>query len=280
MRFAVVTPVLNGDAYVEDTVRSVIDQARYGSGDHEIDYVVKDGGSTDATVEVATRAADGRARVISQPDTSMYDAVAQGFRLVEGDVFLYINAGDMLLPGAFDAAAKVWAQESPYWACGNQGFLTQDGNLFRTRTPLRFRKSWIRQAAYGRVLNFIQQESTFWSATAMRSIDLDEFASFRLAGDFYLWSRFARVAEPTIVRAGFGAFRYHGGHLSDDRDAYWAELRRVAEPLRPWTAALAALERPAWYLPERIGGWLNPAILRYVHTEATWRRWRRPHASA
>jgi glycosyltransferase involved in cell wall biosynthesis len=46
--FSILTPSFNQASYVEDTLRSVLDQ----SGDVEIEHIVIDGGSTDGTVDI------------------------------------------------------------------------------------------------------------------------------------------------------------------------------------------------------------------------------------
>ena len=49
-RFGVVTPVLNGEEFLRQTLDSIWTQV---SDDVEIDHVLVDGGSTDATLEIA-----------------------------------------------------------------------------------------------------------------------------------------------------------------------------------------------------------------------------------
>ena len=52
----------------------------------------------------------------------------------------------------------------------------------------------------------LQQESTFWRAEMMAIVDLDMLASYRLAGDDYLWNTFATMAGPKVVKALLGGF--------------------------------------------------------------------------
>ena len=51
-RFGIVTPTLNAERYLEDTLRSIWAQAADGI---EIEHVLVDGGSTDGTLAVAER---------------------------------------------------------------------------------------------------------------------------------------------------------------------------------------------------------------------------------
>jgi glycosyltransferase involved in cell wall biosynthesis len=96
---AVVTPSLNQGRFIERTICSVLDQ-----GYPALDYVICDGGSTDDTLAVL-RAHEGRARVISEPDSGQAEAVNRGIRLSHGDVIGWLNSDDVYLPGALQQVA-------------------------------------------------------------------------------------------------------------------------------------------------------------------------------
>src|SRR5205807_178820 len=70
---------------------------------------------------------------------------------------------------------------------------------------------------------FVQQESTFWRKRLWdRAGGLNP--AFRLAGDWDLWSRFARTATLVHVNRQLGAFHVRLGQQSTDLDAYWREV--------------------------------------------------------
>ena len=64
----VVTPSLNAEAYIADTLRSIWSQTGV-----TIDHVIVDGGSTDRTLEIA--AGFPSRVVVSHDDDGMYDAI-------------------------------------------------------------------------------------------------------------------------------------------------------------------------------------------------------------
>src|SRR5438309_5772154 len=97
---SVVTPSLNQGAYIEETIRSVLDQ------DYpRIEHIVVDGGSTDGTLEILRRYP--HLTWVSEPDGGQADAVNKGFRLAEGEIFGWLNADDLYLPGTISAAVAV-----------------------------------------------------------------------------------------------------------------------------------------------------------------------------
>ena len=94
---SIVTPSYNQAAYLEETIRSVLEQ------DYEpLEYVVVDDGSTDGSVEIAERYAD-RLTLIQQENSGQPGAINRGFAQTRGELIGYLNSDDTLLPGAIDA---------------------------------------------------------------------------------------------------------------------------------------------------------------------------------
>jgi len=83
--------VFNAEHTIGDALESV---ARQDYSD--IEHIVVDGASTDNTmVEVEARA-NSLAKVVSEPDSGIYDAMNKGLALATGDVIGLLNADDVL----------------------------------------------------------------------------------------------------------------------------------------------------------------------------------------
>ena len=102
MRISVVTPSFNMAAYLEETIVSVIGNLAPGD-----EYFVIDGGSTDDSVEIIRKYQDRITAWVSEPDRGYADAIGKGFERASGDVLCWVNAGDLYLRGAFDAARNL-----------------------------------------------------------------------------------------------------------------------------------------------------------------------------
>ena len=51
-KFTVITACRNARAYIEETVRSVLEQSAFRPGANQLEYLVCDGASTDGTLEI------------------------------------------------------------------------------------------------------------------------------------------------------------------------------------------------------------------------------------
>lgn len=94
MRFSLVTVSFNSAATIRDTIESVVAQSH-----PDIEYLVIDGGSTDATVEIVKQYEDRVDVFVSEKDRGIYDAMNKGLRLATGDVVAFINSDDFYADG-------------------------------------------------------------------------------------------------------------------------------------------------------------------------------------
>lgn len=102
----IVTPSLNQGRFIERTVRSVLDQD-YPA----LEYIVQDGGSSDETIAVLDRYRPRLSHVESAPDAGQADAINRGLARSGGELMAYLNADDVLLPGALAYVARRFADD-------------------------------------------------------------------------------------------------------------------------------------------------------------------------
>lgn len=284
MKFSIITPCFNAEQYIEETICSVVNQSAIVSGRAELEYIICDGGSTDRTVEIAkavSAQSRSQVKIISEPDAGMYDALSKGLQLASGDICAYINADDLYNLRAFDIVLDLFGQKSVQWLTGYHTIYNDRSYLVYFQLPYRYRRGFIRRGLYapkqpradfGRVrLPLIQQESTFWSQALNHLIDHQVLKSFRYAGDFYLWSRFAAVSELTIVAAHLGGYRVRKGQLGENIEGYYKEMMTLFEQPRWLDYPVATIDQLIWHAPFRIKTLLNRSTLfKYNHQSIGW----------
>ncbi|WP_341227595.1 glycosyltransferase family 2 protein [uncultured Arcticibacterium sp.] len=88
MKVSLITVCYNSVKTIGHTIETVLSQ------DYDnIEYVVKDGGSSDGTLELLSKY-EGQITVVTKADKGIYDAMNQGLELVSGDVIGIINSDD------------------------------------------------------------------------------------------------------------------------------------------------------------------------------------------
>ena len=102
MKLSIVTVCYNSDKTIGHTLRSVREQT-YGL----IEHIVIDGGSTDNTLAVVSAEGSHLAKIVSEKDSGIYDAMNKGIAMATGEIIGFINSDDFY--ASSDVLAKVVA---------------------------------------------------------------------------------------------------------------------------------------------------------------------------
>jgi glycosyltransferase involved in cell wall biosynthesis len=232
---SVVTPSYNHAAFLEATLRSVLEQD-YPS----IEYIVVDGGSADGSVEILERYADRLSWWVSEPDGGQSEAINKGLRRATGDVVCWLNSDDRLLPGALRTVGEAMAEDPGCTAVvGGVRYLWEQHGRAEDR-PGHY-------AGHRRLLQFwrgydLHQPGIFWRRSVHDEIGyLDE--SLHLTMDFDLWVRISErwrfcVVDELLAEVSHhaeaktaDAFRSYTQELRDRAPTYWS---RSPTPVPAW----------------------------------------------
>ena len=88
--FSIITVVLNGEKYIEKTIKSIISQSyqRY-------EHIIIDGGSTDNSHDIIKKYSKHISYYEFRKDNNMYEALHYGFRKATGEIFTWLNSDDL-----------------------------------------------------------------------------------------------------------------------------------------------------------------------------------------
>ncbi len=214
----IITPSFNQGAFLEATIRSVLEQD-YPA----LEYFVIDGGSSDSSLDIINQYADRLAGWVSEPDLGQTDAINKGFARASGEILAWLNSDDIYYPGAVrEAVAYLQSHPEAAMVYGDASFLDEQGNEIG-RFPAR-------QTDYARLRRgyvHIPQQASFFRAELWREVGpLD--TSFYFAMDYDLWVRLARKAPLVYLPRLWAGFRLHESAktmAADDR--CWPEMLRV-----------------------------------------------------
>lgn len=203
LKISVVTPSLNQGEFIEETIKSVLDQ------DYpNLEYVIIDGGSTDGSVEIIKKYENKINLWVSEEDKGHGDAINKGFSNTTGDVMAWINSDDMYMPGSFRVVAEIF-EKFPHimWIVGCNSWLDQDGKMTRSK---RVPKN-IYDFLLGRY-QWIQQESVFWRRSLWEKAGGHISQDYEYMVDGELWSRFFLHADLYTVDSILAGYRMHSNN--------------------------------------------------------------------
>jgi glycosyltransferase involved in cell wall biosynthesis len=250
---SIVTPSYNQAQYLDETIRSVLDQ------DYpHIEYIIIDGGSTDGSVEIIKRHANRLAGWVSEPDKGQTDALNKGFARATGEIFAWLNSDDTYLPGAVREAVEfLTAHPEAAMVYGDANLIDEHGAVIG-QFPAR--QTNLHSILQGSV-HIPQQTTFFWSRLWRQVGPLD--TSFYFAMDYDLWVRLAKVAPLVYQPRLWANFRLHGTGKSVARDdRCYPEMLRVYQRegggKLSWLALRWYVRRLAYaWLPLKLRVWLR-----------------------
>lgn len=115
MKISVVTPSYNQALFINNAILSIINQSFPC-----YEYLVIDGNSTDATLEVLKHYNPSHLSYTSEKDNGQANALNKGFSIASGDIFCWLNADDVFLPGAFEKINDYFTTHPECeWLAGN-----------------------------------------------------------------------------------------------------------------------------------------------------------------
>ena len=126
---SVVTPVFNGEAYIENCLKTVINQHCRNA-----EHIIIDGNSHDSTVDIIKRyTADYRhISLLSESDKGQSDAMNKGISIASGDVLAILNVDDYYEPGALNRVTSLFKNLT------EPALLVGNCNVWDTRGKLQY----------------------------------------------------------------------------------------------------------------------------------------------
>ncbi|SDF75009.1 glycosyltransferase family 2 protein [Desulfovibrio legallii] len=203
MKYSIITSVYNCAKHISKLMASIFNQSY-----PNIEWVVQDGGSTDGTLNILRPYAD-RIKLISEPDSGIYDAWNKALDRATGDWAIFLGADDFLVSRHSIAQCHRYLRTAPAHISMSYGALLtgKNGkvghminrsmqevyNLFLSRMGLPFPATFIR-------MSVLQKER----------FDV----SYKIAGDFDFAAKI--LTSDNIIKLPIIVSYMELGGVSDD----------------------------------------------------------------
>lgn len=204
-KFSIITPVFNGEKYIEGTVVSVLN---YAEG-FDFEYLVIDDGSTDKTAEILQKFS-GSIRYIYQANSGQAHAINEGLIRAQGEYSIVVNADDPLIDGQLFYQAKLLLESNnnlvgvyPDWK-----MIDADGNEVEVIKVKEFSLAEM----VGNFNCLIGPGGVFRTAPAREISGWN--SNYRYVPDYDFWLRLLPFGDFARIPLVLATWRTHGDSIS------------------------------------------------------------------
>lgn len=130
---SVITPVYNGEHFIEGCIKTVIDQNCF-----DVEHIIVDGGSSDRTLEIVQQYAEQHAHIrwLSERDKGQSDAMNKGVQMAQGEILGFLNVDDYYEPNTLNQVLEIFQTlPKPSFLAGNCNVWDTEGNLAEINKP-------------------------------------------------------------------------------------------------------------------------------------------------
>ena len=109
-KISIIVPVYNSERYVSETLDSLLGQTYT-----DIEMICVNDGSTDSSMRILNDYAtkDHRVRTINQENKGVSEARNAAIAQANGDILMFVDADDALVPNACEKIAEIFAEQQP-----------------------------------------------------------------------------------------------------------------------------------------------------------------------
>ncbi len=203
---SIVMPSFNSEQFIAKSIDSVVSQ-KYPN----LELFIKDGGSTDKTVEIIKKYAKKYPKIIkfiSKKDQGQTAAINYGLKQVNHEIVSFLNSDDVYKPGTLKIIGEFFMQNPDLIWCVGKCDIIDDKGQEIMQFVTEYKNAWLRFPNFSTllILNYISQMAVFWKRSVHQKVGyLDEKEHYVMDYEFWLrlWSKY----NPKFIDQTLASFR-------------------------------------------------------------------------
>ena len=263
-KISIVTPSYNQGKYLEDTILSVLGQFYTN-----LEYIIYDGGSTDNSVEVIKKYENQITYWESKKDKGQSEAINKGFARCTGDILMWLNSDDLLMPNVLHFIAQSYIENGDGIYFGNCIHFEQSSTsgIFSYGSSVLASEN----TASLELVDFIIQPSSFWSKKIwIENGILEEDFHFGFDWEWFLRAKKNKIKFFSINKP-ISMYRIHEQHKTgtggQKRQNELLEIYNIYSPLYARLYQMLCNEKMSVSFFERILSSFNRKVLKINFTK-------------
>ena len=179
MQISIITICYNNECDIRPTLESVINQTYL-----DIEYIIVDGASKDNTLSIVNEYKDKIAKIISEPDNGLYDAINKGIKNATGEIVGLIHAGDRLYDNdVIEKIANHFKENNIEALYGHSQVTNRENRVVRINQSPPFKKTLFKQGWFPSHQSFYAKRELFQQYGFYK-------LKYRISADYELLLRF------------------------------------------------------------------------------------------
>lgn len=206
LKISVLMPVYNGERYIKETIKSILNQSyKY------FEFIIVDDGSTDDTLKIIQSFTDQRIYVISANHAGIVQALNIGLERCRGEYVIRIDADDLCMSERFSTLLNYMEANKQVIVCGSWAKkINTNGEVIEKMNYVPVESKEIKK--YTLLHNPFIHPSVIFRKDVIYKAGM--YKKFKHNEDYELWTRILQVGEGHNIPEELIYYRIHENQLT------------------------------------------------------------------